>query len=313
MKAIIYKDYGTSDVLQLTDRPTPEPARDEVLIRIKAAGLNPIDTRIRGGEMKFLLPGGFPRIPGYDVAGVIEDVGSEATYFKKGQRVMAFLDHIYGGGYAEYATCSTSAVIPIPDEMKFSEAAALPLAGSTALQCLRDFARLKEGDRVLISGASGGVGHLGVQIACAMGGIVTGVASEPNRDFVLSLGAVGFIDYKTEDYTTLDRHWNIIFDAAGKTTYTKARKALTNEGQFVSTEPNFRGLIVSMLTWPLSQQSHVMLARSRASDLEALIHLWSQGKLHPHVGKEFELADAARAHEYADGGGFQGKIVLIVE
>ncbi len=310
MKAIVYKDYGAPDVLQISERPAPEPTRDEVLIRVHAASINPIDARLRSGEMKYLLPGGFPRIPGYDIAGIVEETGENATYFKKGQRVVAFLDHVYGGAYAELAVCSTSSMLPIPDELTYEEAAAIPLAGCTALQSLRDFGKLKPGDKVLVNGASGGVGHFAVQIATALGAIVTGVASKTYEDFVLSLGAVDVIDYQNEDFTESGRTWDLIFDAAGKSDFLKAKKVLSEQGEFVSTEPNLRGLIVSMLSWPLSKHSHVMMAKPRASDLETLIQFWSEGKLRATVDQVFPLQEAAAAHSRIEKESFAGKLVL---
>ncbi len=311
MKAVVYKDYGGPEVLELIDKDRPAPARDEVLIRVHAAGINPVDARLRSGEMKWLLPGGFPRIPGYDVAGVIEQVGSQ-TNFQVGQRVLAFLDHVYGGGYAEYAVCTSTSVVEIPDSMSFEKAAALPLAGSTALQSLRDYGHLKNGMSVLVNGASGGVGALAVQIAVADGAVVTGVASEANEDFVRSLGAAEFIDYGRQDFTQRDQTWDLVFDAAGKSSYNDARKVLSKDGTYVSTEPSLRGLVVSLATFPLEKQGRVMLARSRQEDLTELVGLWSRGQLEIHVAETFPLSRASDAHEKIENGGFCGKIVLDV-
>jgi NADPH2:quinone reductase len=309
MRAIIYRDYGNPSVLQLVEAPAPEAARDEVLIKVMAAGINPIDARLRRGELKWLLPGGFPRIPGYDVAGVVHSAGPNVP-FAIGDRVMAFLDHIYGGGYAEYAACSANSVAPIPPSMSFEEAAALPLAGSTALQSLRDIAHLRAGQSVLINGASGGVGAYAVQVAKALGGRVTGVARKEHEDFVLSLGAEDFLDYRAQKFWESNRNWDVIFDVSGKCTFTEARKVLSPTGHFVSTEPNLRGLIMSLATWPMSQHGSVMLACSRDRDLRELLRLHSEGQLRTSIAECFPLAGAAAAHRRLEAGGFCGKLVL---
>jgi 2-desacetyl-2-hydroxyethyl bacteriochlorophyllide A dehydrogenase len=309
MRAIAYADYGGPNVLELTERPTPQPARDEVLIRVQAAGVNPIDARMRAGELKGLLPGGFPRIPGYDVAGEVIGGGSNSP-FSNGERVLAFLDHLYGGGYAETAVCTHTSVVRIPDTMTPDQAAALPLAGSTALQSLRDHGHLKAGDNVLITGASGGVGSFAVQIAAACGALVTAVASGPHEDFTRSIGASDFINYQQQDFTHLDRAWDLIFDAAGKYAFSDVKPVLAKDGTYVSTEPSLGGLVVSLLTWPRQQQGRVMLARSRDDDLRELLRLYEDGKLKITVAETFPLASAADAHRRLEAGGFCGKLVL---
>lgn len=312
MRAIIYADYGPPEVLVVSERPKPVPAADEVLIRVAAASINPIDARLRSGEMKFLLPGGFPRIPGYDVAGEVVAVGRDAN-FAVGDRVYAFLDHIYGGAYAEFAVCTHTSASVIPDGISYSEAAAIPLAGSTALQSLRDIGEMKSGDRVLINGASGGVGAFAVQIAKAYGVAVTAIASGPNREFAMSLGADDFIDYETTDFTTLGRKWDIVFDAAGKSSFSTAKSVLNDDGTFISTEPDLKGLAVTLATWPMSQQGKVMLAKSRQKDLIELMRLYDDAQLNVTVAKTFPLSDASAAHQMIQEESFRGKIVLIVE
>lgn len=311
MRAIVYRDYGDPGVLEFAERPDPSPAQDEVLIRVAAAGVNPVDARMRSGELKGLLPGGFPRIPGYDVAGEVIG-GGDGSPFRNGDRVLAYLDHVYGGAYAELAVCTFSSVALLPDGLTYDEAAALPLAGSTALQSLRDHGHIEEGDRVLVNGASGGVGSFAVQIAAAYGARVTGVSSGRNEEFVRSLGAAEFIDYQQEDFTSSQQCWDLIFDAAGKSSFTAARKVLAPDGRFVSTEPSLRGLAISLVTWPLSRQGRVMLARSRDKDLQELLRLFSAGQLKITVARTFALEEAAEAHRTIESGGFCGKLVLRV-
>ena len=311
MRAIIYRDYGDASLLEPANRPVPDSAGDEILIRVVAAGVNPIDARLRQGEMKGLLPGGFPRIPGYDVAGIVEaaDAGGR---FAQGDRVIAFLDHLYGGGYAEFASCGVDAAVQMPESMSFEHAAALPLAGSTALQSLTDHGHLQPQERVLINGASGGVGSFAVQIAIANQAHVTAVASGPHENFVRSLGADDFIDYQQEDFTKRDDTWDVIFDAAGKRSFSEVKPVLSPKGRYVSTEPSLRGLVVSLLTWPLDQQGRVMLARSRKEDLNELLHLYESGRLQVTVAETFPLEQAADAHRRIEEHSFCGKLVLAV-
>ena len=291
MKAVTFNEYGSPRVLKLSQINRPDPDKHEILIQVAAAGVNPIDARLRQGEMKWLLPGGFPRVPGYDVAGIVK-VSDPASDFEPGDRVLAFLNNIYGGAYAEYAGCSAHCVVKIPDALSFTQASAIPLAGSTALQSLRDF------------------GAFAVQIAVAYGAEVTAVASTRHEDFVRSLGASHFIDYKREDFTDSSQKWEIIFDVAGKRSYSQVKDSLARTGQYVTTEPSFRGLAISVLTWPQSEQSHVMLAHPKKEDLTELVRLWSEKQLIVTLADTISFSDAVKAHQMIEEGGFCGKLVL---
>jgi NADPH2:quinone reductase len=194
--------------------------------------------------------------------------------------------------------------------MPFEEAAALPLAGSTVLQSLRNHGRLKRGDRVLINGASGGVGAFAVQIAKAYGAEVTGVASGKNEPFVRSLGADHFINYHETDFAETDHTWDVIFDVAGKSSYWQSRRVLAKEGRFISTEPNVSGVLTSVLTRWSSQPGTIMLARPCQQDLRELVRLYEAGELKVTIDKVIPLAEADRAHRRIEQGVDRGKIVL---
>ena len=312
MRAIVYRDYGGPEVLETADRPEPEPAGDEVLLRVAAASVNPIDARLRSGEMRWLLPGGFPRIPGYDVAGTVVAAGKR-TDLKPGQRVAAFLDHLYGGAYAERAVCSADCVAPIADETAFDQAAAIPLAASMALQSLRDLGRMEAGDDVLVNGASGGVGAFAVQIALAYGAKVTAVASSGHEHFVRGLGDVDFIDYTSQSFAETGRRWDVVFDAAGKSSFGDAKAVLTADGHYVTTEPSLKAAAVSLATWPLDRQGTFVYAKPRGDDLRELVSLHEQGKLKVHVHRTFPLDRAADAHRMIEDDSFAGKLVLNVQ
>ena len=311
MRAIVYHDYGDPEVLQMTDLPTPERASDELLIKVYASSVNPIDYRLRSGEMKGLLPGGFPRIPGYDIAGVVEAVDDDSDCgFEVGDRVMAFLDSMRGGAMAEYAVCGPDVMVKIPDSMSFEEAAAIPLAGTTSLQSLRDHGGIEQGQRVLINGASGGVGAFAVQIAKSFNCHVDAVASGDNRDFCLSLGADHFYDYEQTDFTESQERWDLVFDASGKSGYLDARSVLLDGGRYVSTEPNLSGMLMTVLTWPLDKSGTVMLAKPSAKDLQTLIKLYVAGKLTVTIDSRFPLPEAQAAHRRVEEGVDRGKVVL---
>jgi len=311
MPAVTYSQYGDPDQLQLTTVPTPRPKRRQALIRVDYASVNPIDARLRSGEAKYFLPGGFPRIPGFDVAGTVVDMGDECRW-AVGTRVLAFLDQFYGGGYAAYAIAGQEAIAAIPDSMPTSEAAALPLAGSTALQCLRDYGKLHPGMKVLVNGGSGGVGAFGIQIAVAGGAQVTAVSSGSNENFCRSIGASDFIDYHQRDFTADGRQYDLIFDAAGKSNFQQAKSALTDDGRYVTTEPTPRSLYWKLQARLKGQYATAMLARPKADDLRQLVTLYSEKKLSVTIAQTFDFADAARAHERLEAGVGRGKLNLRV-
>lgn len=312
MQAMIYDDYGDASVLHAGTISLPRRLPGQVLIDVWASSVNPIDYRLRSGEMKGLLPGGFPRVPGYDVAGVIADCASDAP-FTTGDRVMAFLDSIRGGACADYALTAIDTVAKLPSTLPIDIAAALPLAGTTALQSLRDHGHMKPGDRVLVNGASGGVGMFAVQIAKAYDCHVDAVASGENREFCLSLGADHFYDYEKTDFTKSKERWDIVFDAAGKASYCDARDVMNDGGRYVSTEPDVKGMLMTVLTWPLSKSGKVMLAKPNADDLRELIALYEMGKLNVTIDRRYDMTQLADAHRRVEQGVDRGKVVLVSE
>jgi len=312
MRAIEYDQYGDANVLHVADHPIPQLLPGQVLIEVLASSVNPIDYRFRRGDMKGLIPFGFPRVPGYDVAGIVVDAFKD-TSFANGDRVMAFLDHTRGGALADFAVCAVSSVAKIPDTMPMEDAAAIPLAGTTALQSLRDHGKIKSGQSVLINGASGGVGMFAVQIAKAYGCHVDAIASGRNREFCLSLGADHFYDYEKDDFTKSQERWDIIFDVAGKAHYLEARRVLKDGGHFISTEPSVTGLLMTILTWPLSKSGQVMLAVPSGDDLRELIRLYETGKLKVTIDSQFSFEKASEAHRRVESGVDHGKVVLTNE
>ena len=310
MHAVVYDNYGGASVLRTGVVEVPRRLPGQLLIHVEASSVNPIDYRLRRGELKGLLLFGFPRVPGYDVAGQIVDCDPDAP-FKPGDRVMAYLDHLRGGACAEFVVCPIDVAAKIPDTMPMQEAAAIPLAGTTALQSLRDHGQIAPGKRVLINGASGGVGAFAIQIAKRYEAHVTAIASGSNEDFCIDLGADRFYDYSEVDYTNLGEQWDLIFDVAGKSGYLDARRVLSEGGRYVSTEPNAVGMFMTVVTWPLSKSGTVMLAKPSAADLRELIELYELGKLKVTIDSVFSMNQAADAHRRVEAGVDHGKVVLV--
>lgn len=310
MRAIEYDQYGAAEVLQVADRAVPLRLPGQLMIQVLASSVNPVDYRLRRGDMKGLIPFGFPRVPGYDVAGVVVDT-DHGSPFKVGDRVMAFLDHTRGGALADYAVCAVSTAAKIPYSMSMQEAAAIPLAGTTALQSLRDHGKIQSGQSVLVNGASGGVGMFAVQIAKSYGCHVDAIASGRNREFCMSLGADHFYDYENDDFTKSVERWDIVFDVAGKAHYLDARKVLKEGGHFVSTEPSITGLLMTIFTWPLSKSGQIMLAIPSGDDLRELIRLREAGKLRVTIDSTLSFEQAVQAHRRVESGVDHGKVVLV--
>lgn len=313
MRAALFQHYGPPEVLKLDDYPRPEIGRREVLIRVHAAGINPIDWRIRSGSIRFVFPLRLPVVPGYDVSGVVEAVGSEISTLRVGDEVFSFLDRASGGGYAEYAVASERVVVPKPQGISHVEAAAMPLAACTALQCLRDWGRLESGQSVLINGASGGVGTYAVQIAKAMGAEVTAVSSTRNLELVQSLGADHLIDYTQEDFTRQARQYDVVLDAVAKSSFWKAKNVLKPRGRFVTDMPTPPHFLAHGLTALLpGRQARAMLVRPRGDDLRTLKRLSEEGKLRSVIDTVFSLEQASAAHQMSQEGHVRGKLVLQV-
>jgi NADPH:quinone reductase-like Zn-dependent oxidoreductase len=320
MKAIVYRDFGSPDVLHLEEVPIPVPADNQVLVRVRAAAANPLDWRLmRGGAFLFRLLLGLrkPKRPGVDVAGEVEAVGARVTRFRPG-------DAVFGcarGSFAEYALARENALALKPQDVSFEEAAAIPIAGLTALQGLRDRGRLQRGQRLLINGAAGGVGTFAVQIAKSFGAEVTGVCSTRNLDLVRSLGADRVIDYTREDFTRSPDRYDLIFDCVGNHSFAVARRILQPSGLKVGIAPPHGGLLritAGMLQgWLLSLLGNrkfvFFMAKARDSDLTTLAELLASGAVRPVLDRTVKgLAAVPEAIRYLEQGHARGKVVISV-
>jgi len=323
MRAVVRTSFGSPDVLEIQEIEKPVPADDELLVRVRAASVNPADwysvtgTPWVGRPQMGLLKPKEARV-GTDFAGTVEAVGNNVTQFRPG-------DDVFGGrtgALAEYVCVREErAVVPKPGNMTFEQAAAVPVAALTALQGLRDKGQLQAGQRVLINGASGGVGTFAVQIAKALGAKVTGVCSSRNVDIVRSLGADHVIDYTHEDFTRSDRRYDLMLDVAGSRSWSECKRVLDPQATLIMVGAP-KG---NRLMGPLSHIVKVRLASVRSSrkvvffianfnkaDMVVLQELLEAGKVKPVIDKRYELSEIADAFRYLGEGHAQGKIVIRV-
>jgi NADPH:quinone reductase-like Zn-dependent oxidoreductase len=318
MKAIVCTQYGPPDVLQFKDIAKPTPADNEILIKLHAASVNPLDFfTMRGAPLIHLIPG--LRTPkdkriGVDTAGEVEAVGWNVTQFKPGDAVFG----VCRGAFAEYACATEDKVARKPPNISFEEAAAVPVAAITALQGLRDKGRIMPGQRALVDGASGGVGTFAVQIAKSFGAEVTAVCSTRNIDTARSLGADHVIDYTREDFTQSGQRYDIILGANAHHSIFDYRRALTQDGIYVAVGGDLARIFQAMLLAPLlsrigSKKTRFFIANINQKDLIFLKELIEAGKLVPVIDKRYPLSEAAEAIRYLEKGHAQGKIILTVE
>jgi NADPH:quinone reductase-like Zn-dependent oxidoreductase len=309
VRAITQHTVGGPEVLELVDLPRPDPAPTEVLVRVGAAGVNPVDWKVR-------LRGGFlgepPFTVGWDVAGVVDALGVGVTRFALGDRVFGMPRFPKeAAAYAEYVTSPSRQLARTPESLTDVEAAALPLAGLTAWQALVETANVQPGQRVLILGAAGGVGHLAVQIAKARGAHVLGTASAPKHAFLRDLGADEAIDYRSESVTDRAGEVDVVLDVVGDDSGNDVVAAIRDGGIFIRV-PSASNLEALREHAPAGVRVTGILVEPDRLGLEALADLVEQGALRPHVSQTFPLEEAARAHEACETGRTQGKLVLTV-
>ena len=323
MKAIVYRCYGSPDVLEFADVEKPTPADDEVLVKVVAASVNPLDWHYMRGSpyiMRLMSGLGAPdhTSMGVDFAGTIEAVGKNVKRFKPG-------DEVFGGrsgAFADYvAVPEDRALVLKPANMTFAQAASVPIAAITALQALRDKGKIEAGQKVLINGASGGVGTFAVQIAKSFGAEVTGVCSTRNLEMVRSIGADHVIDYKKENYTESGKRYDLIIDMVGNHGLLANRKALEPDGILVlvgGATGNWlaplMGPIKALVLSPfVDQEIGLILAQLRQDDLAILSDLMQAGKVMPVIDRRYRLSEVPAAIRYSEKGHARGKIVIDLE
>lgn len=327
MKAIVYRGFGSPDILQCEEVEKPLPADDEVLIRVRAASVNPLDWKMmKGGPwiMRLLFGLGKPKVkrPGVDVAGEVEAVGKNVTQFKPG-------DHVFGacaGAFAEYVisrsvTGLKSSLVIKPANLTFEQAASAPVAALTALQGLRDKGRIQAGNRVLVNGAAGGVGTFAVQIAKSYGANVTGVCSTRNVDMVRSIGADQVIDYTQQDFTEGGQLYDILLDCVGNHSFAACRRVLKPKGTFVGVGapkdvPLSRlliGLIGALVQSVfVSQKMVFFIAKANQHDLTVVRELMTTGQVTPVIDRVYRLSETPEAFRYMEEEHARGKVIIVL-
>jgi NADPH:quinone reductase-like Zn-dependent oxidoreductase len=324
VKAIVITRYGPPDVLQLREIATPAPAGDEVLIKLYASSVNPLDRFIMRGPLSFLpIIGGLLRpkhkVAGADYAGQVQSAGKDVKRFQLGDEVFGASFGPKGlGGFAEYVCASQDCLAPKPANISFQEAAAVPLAAITALQGLRDHGRIQPGQKVLIDGASGGVGTFAVQIAKSFGAVVTAVCSSRNVNTARSIGADHVIDYTLEDFTQNGQSYDLILGVNAHHSVFDYRRALKPGGVFVMVGGSLVRILQAALLGPLlskvgSRKMRFFVAKTNTKDLVFLKDLLEARKLVPVIDRQYPLSQVAEAMRYLEEGHAQGKIVITVE
>jgi len=325
MKAIVYRSYGSPDVLRLDEIEKPAPADDEVLIKVRAAAVNPYDWHFVRGLPYFLRLFAGLRRPksiqlGVDVAGEVESVGKNVTQFRTGDQVFGACN----AAFADYACVPESTLALMPDNISFEQAGSVAIAGLTALQALRDKGHVRLGHKILINGAGGGVGTFAVQIAKAFGAHVTGVCGAKNAGMVRSLGADRVIDYALEDFTHGNEPYDVILECVGNHSFLDCRRVIKPNGVFVGIGgggpdlhwmfgPLFCSFASWVLSWFVSQKPAGMIAKRSREDLVALGELMARGTLKPVIDRTYSLAEVPDALRYLELGHARGKVAISVD
>src|SRR2546430_471929 len=307
MKAVVVHEYGGPDVLKYEDRPRPEPKEDQILVRVIAAGVNPVDDASRSEKYAKFFGITLLFIPGYDIAGVVEKTGAKITKFKAGQ-VYAYLELKDGGGYAEYAVATEVEAAAKPKSISFTEAAGVPVVALTAWQALIDKAKLSAGQTVLIHGGSGGVGSFAIQIAKARGAKVIATASTRNQDLLKQLGADVEVDYTQQKFEDVAKDVDVVLDSVGKDTLARSYRAV-KKGGFIVT------LVARIDQAELDKhgiRGASLGVEPTANELAEIGKLIDEKKIKVIVSQTFPLSEARKAQEQAATGHTRGKIVLKV-
>jgi NADPH:quinone reductase-like Zn-dependent oxidoreductase len=309
MKAVRIHAYGGPEVLVYEDAPLPVVNEDDVLIRVHAAGVNPVDWKIRQGYLKEMMPLRFPFILGWDVAGTVERTGSKVSGFQPGDAVYSRPDIARNGGYAEYIAVRADQVALKPENLDFDKAAAVPLAALTAWQSIFDLAGLQAGQKILVHAAAGGVGHFAVQFAKWCGAHVIGTASGRNQEFLTKLGAHEAIDYTAVPFEENIREVDVVLDTLGDEVWERSWKVLKKGGIMVSTlhappESNYEAA--------RNKRGAYVFVQPNAAQLGEIAELIDSGHVKPEIEQIYPLPEAAEAHRSNQQGHTRGKLVLRV-
>lgn len=318
MKAIINQKYGTPDIMEFKEVKKPEPKANEVLIRVLAASVNKADYLILSGKpFPVRLMAGLTKpkykVLGADIAGIVEQVGIEVTQFRPGQEVFGDLSGSGFGGFAEYVVADENKLALKPSNLTYEQTAALPMAAVTALQGIRDKGKLKIGEEILINGASGGVGGFAIQVAKALGSVVTAVCSTSKVELAIKQGADHVIDYKKEDFTTSGKQYDVIFDVVANHSIGAMSKVLKKGGRYVACAFSPAVMLTGPLRTMFSRKKFTsLLASTNQADLQFISKLAEEDKLHPVIQQTFTLDDVLAALKIIGTGSASGKLVITI-
>lgn len=316
MKAAIINQFGNPEVFELSEIEKPHIKDDQILIKVFASSINPIDWKQRKGNHKFILGSPFPIVLGYDVCGEIVEIGNKISKFKLGDQLFGVIDNKYGGALAEFAVGHENCFALKPTNISNEEAAAFPMVALTALQALRNKAKLQYGQTVLINGASGGVGHMVMQIAKIMGAEIIAVSSTQSRDFVNEFEPDQYIDYTKENIFDVIDKVDVFFDIAGNYSFPKTKKILKPKGIYLNLEyiKSLKKMPVNLLYQLFSKgkKAKSLLMKQNSSDIELIAKWISDGSLKLSIDEVFSLKNITAAHDYAQQGHNKGKNVILI-
>jgi len=315
MKAAVYRRYGGIEEIETATLPRPRAGAREVVVRVRASSVNPIDWKIRRGDLRILSGKRFPRIPGADLSGEVAETGSEVTEFAVGDEVFAMVNPLEGGCFAEYRAVPAELLVRKPVRLTHSEAAAVPLAALTADRVISLTPEVGSRSRpvLLVNGASGGVGGFAVQLGVIKNTQVVGVCSARNAEYVQQLGATRVVAHDREPVPEIDTAYELVFDAVGNLRYRRIRRHLTTSGVFVSILPEPRQWLERVTAlWHRQRAMRVVVVKPDRAALEGLAALLESGRLTVSIDREFSIEEAHEAHRYSETGRARGKIVVTI-
>ncbi len=312
MKAVVIDRFGDSSVLNLTEIPKPNLSSDGVLVKVCYTSVNPIELLQRSGKFKFPVGNSFPRILGSDFSGVVSEVGDKVKGFRPGDKVLGMRSTVEGGAYAEYVSAKPGQLSLIPNNFSFAEAAGLPLVTLTTWQAILGQANFKTGQKVLVNGASGGVGVYAVQLIKALGGHVTATCSYRNEHLVKSLGADVVLDYTKVSIVDLGKKFDVFYDVFGNYSLGKVEHLLTDKGTYCSTIPSVKNFLTHGLSFFSRKKGKVVVVRPNAQQLGRIVTMCEEGQIKPIIDSTFDLSEMPQAHERIRTKRAKGKVVIKV-
>ena len=311
MKAIAYKKFGTSDVLQMVEQSNPAIKSDQVLVKVKAFSINPMDWKIRKGEMTLMSGSKFPKNTGADFAGIVEDVGSSVTGVKKGDDVFGVVENMMKEGVsAEYVAVPSSLIWKKPSNISFPQAASIPVVGTAALTALQKMGEVNSHTEILVNGATGGFGMFLLQLLKKQGAVVTAVTSTQGAEFAKKWGANSVIDYTKEDVLSKKANYDIVVDLSGKMGYKDAKKVMKPKARYLNPTPKPVEIPISFFNNLFTPQKHIVILSSPSSKYANVLLSAVENGLQIEVNKVFPFDQYKEAYQYAEQGGYAGKVAV---